>query len=66
MSVQDRLKIARSQLDNTDYLALALTGSDVPESGAILIKVCGTRTHQPTAFKGAATIKLPARRSRPT
>ncbi len=56
-SVQDRLKNARSQLDEADYLGLTLTGSDLPKSGAILIKVSGTGTHEPAAFKGTATIK---------
>ena len=56
-SEQTRLKDARSQLDKADYLGLTLTGSDLPKKGAILIKVSGTGTHDPAAFKGTATIR---------
>lgn len=57
-SVQKRLQEARSQLDKADYLGLTLIGSDLPKDGSVLIKVTGTGTHEPAAFKGTATIRI--------
>ena len=56
-TVQKRLQDARSQLDKADYLGMTLTGSDLPKDGSVLIKVNGTGTHDPAAFKGTATIR---------